>query len=48
MSVTFWITLWKITFILGILVFIGMAIWVSIAGFKDIQKLFNVKNEEED
>ena len=48
MSVTSWITLWKITFILGILVFIGMAIWVSITGFKDIQNQINSKDEAED
>ena len=48
MSVNFWMTLWKITFILGILVYIGMAIWVSIAGYNDIQNLFKSKNKKYD
>lgn len=47
MSITFWINLWKLTFILGILVFIGMAIWVTIIGFKDIQNLLKPKEKEE-
>jgi hypothetical protein len=46
MSIAFWITLWKITFILGILVFIGMAIWVTIIGFKDIKILLSNKKKE--
>ena len=45
MSIIFWMTLWKIIFILGILVFIGMAIWVTISGFKDIQILLKSKNK---
>lgn len=36
----FWIFLWKSVLILGITVFAGMAVWVSIGGAKDIRRLF--------
>jgi len=36
----FWINLWKIVFIVGVVLFGSMAIWVSIGGFFDIKRLF--------
>ena len=36
----FWETLWKIVFILGVALFAGMAVWVTLFGFFDIKKLF--------
>jgi len=32
--------LWKIVFILGLIVFAVMAVWVTIAGARDIKRLF--------
>jgi hypothetical protein len=37
---TFWIVLWKIVLIGGVLLFGGMAVWVSIGGAFDIRRLF--------
>ena len=39
-SIAFWMTLWKIVLIAGIVVFAGMAVWVTIGGFFDIKRLF--------
>ncbi|MHC4201757.1 MAG: hypothetical protein ACYSU0_17355 [Planctomycetota bacterium] len=36
----FWIFLWKAVLILGVGVFAGMAVWVTIAGWRDIRSLF--------
>ena len=35
-----WILLWKTVFIVGLAVFVVMAIWVTIQGFRDIRSLF--------
>lgn len=35
-----WILLWKAVFILGMAVFVAMAVWVTIQGFRDIRTLF--------
>ena len=43
---TFWIILWKAVFIFAIGIFAVMAVWVTIAGFKDIKKLFAKINKE--
>ena len=50
-----WILTWKIVFILGLAIFTGMAVWVSIGGFKDIKTMLTridqhhkAKDEEED
>ncbi|MCS1407944.1 MAG: hypothetical protein M2R45_01107 [Verrucomicrobia subdivision 3 bacterium] len=39
-SFNFWILLWKGVFILTIWIFTGMAVWVTIGGFRDIKRLF--------
>jgi hypothetical protein len=36
----FWILLWKMLLIVGLLLFAVMAIWVTIGGYGDIKKLF--------
>jgi hypothetical protein len=36
----FWIFLWKAVLILGVVLFAGMAVWVSIGGLLDIKRLF--------
>jgi hypothetical protein len=36
----FWIILWKIVLIGALLLFGGMAVWVTIGGFFDIKRLF--------
>jgi hypothetical protein len=36
----FWIILWKIVLIGGLILFGLMAVWVTIAGFYDIKRLF--------
>ena len=43
---TFWIVLWKSVFIVVLSVFAAMAVWVTVAGFKDIKKLFAKINTE--
>jgi len=35
-----WMLLWKIVFVIGISGFALMAVWVTIAGAKDIKRLF--------
>tara|TARA_B100000749_G_C18155194_1_gene353465 strand:+ start:361 stop:513 length:153 start_codon:yes stop_codon:yes gene_type:complete len=35
-----WMMLWKLVLIGGVVLFAGMAIWVSIGGFADIKRLF--------
>ena len=39
-SLDFWILLWKATFIGGVLLFGGMAVFVTIGGYFDIKRLF--------
>ena len=34
-----WMLLWKIVFIVGVVGFAGMAVWVTIAGARDIKRL---------
>ena len=36
----FWMLFWKLTFIIAVSGFAGMAIWVTIGGFFDIKKMF--------
>jgi hypothetical protein len=36
----FWVILWKIVLIGALILFGGMAVWVSIGGFFDIKRLF--------
>lgn len=40
-----WKLLWQLTFIIGIIIFIGMFIIFAFKGFKDIVKLLNKKND---
>ncbi|MBT3380002.1 MAG: hypothetical protein HN742_28995 [Lentisphaerae bacterium] len=35
-----WMLLWKAVFILGVALFAGMSVWVTIGGFGDIKRLF--------
>ena len=37
MNINFWMSLWKITFIISIFIFILMFIWVSINGYKELK-----------
>lgn len=41
-----WMILWKIVFIAGVSIFVGMAVWVTIGGFADIKRLFERIREE--
>ena len=36
----YWAFLWKAVLILGLGVFAAMAVWVTIAGWRDIRELF--------
>ena len=36
----FWVVLWKILLVGGLIVFGAMAVWVTIGGFLDIKRLF--------
>ena len=37
---SFWILLWQMLLIAGLVLFAGMAVWVTIGGFRDIKRLF--------
>ena len=37
---SFWIVFWQIFFVIVLIGFAGMAVWVTISGFRDIRKLF--------
>lgn len=39
-DVTFWIYLWKALLIGAVVLFGGMAVWVTIGGYFDIKQLF--------
>ncbi len=47
MNIEIWIVVWKVTFIIGIALFIGMAVWVSVQGFKDIKSLLKATESQE-
>jgi hypothetical protein len=40
LSLDFWILLWKIVLIGGLILFGSLAVWVTIGGFFDIKRLF--------
>ncbi len=40
------IFLWKAVFIVGVTVFAGMAVWVTIGGAKDIKKMLKAMDDE--
>jgi hypothetical protein len=40
-----WMLLWKIVFIAGVIGFSVMAIWVTIAGARDVRRLFQRLDE---
>ncbi|MFH1918306.1 MAG: hypothetical protein ABIP48_00250 [Planctomycetota bacterium] len=46
----FWIVLWKIVLIGGLILFGSMAVWVTIGGYYDIKRLFKrmAENHEEE
>ncbi len=35
-----WMLIWKVVFIVGMLLFVVMAVWVTIGGAADIKRLF--------
>ncbi len=37
----FWIVFWKILFIVTLVLFAGLAVWVTIGGYFDIRRLFS-------
>ncbi|MDG1891729.1 MAG: hypothetical protein P8L18_10495 [Verrucomicrobiota bacterium] len=41
-----WQNLWTIVFFTAIAGFAGMALWVTIGGFKDLKRLFQRLNED--
>jgi|LWDU01.1.fsa_nt_gi hypothetical protein len=45
---SFWIILWKATFIIGLLLFVGMAGWIIVGGFQDIKILFRRLKDRSD
>ena len=45
---SFWINLWKIVLILGLVLFGALAVWVTIGGAKDIKQLFIRLREDRD
>ncbi len=42
----FWISLWKWVFVVGVSLFAGMSVWVTIGGFADIRRLFKKLDED--
>ena len=36
----FWIFLWKVVLISGVLAFAALAVWITIGGYRDIKRLF--------
>lgn len=42
----FWVLLWKVVLVVGLAVFAGMAVWVTIGGARDIKRLFNRLDEQ--
>ena len=35
-----WTTIWTVVFVATIVVFAGMAVWVTIGGFQDLKAMF--------
>ena len=44
---TMWQTLWTLLFFGSITLFAGMAVWVTIGGYRDIKILFKRLNEDQ-
>ncbi len=44
----FWTLIWKILFIASIVVFAGMAVWVTIGGYQDIKTLLQRLQDQSD
>ncbi|HUT88802.1 MAG TPA: hypothetical protein VMY37_04860 [Thermoguttaceae bacterium] len=42
----FWVLLWKTTLVVGLAVFAGMAVWVTIGGARDIKRLLKRLDEQ--
>ena len=36
----FWMTLWKVVLVVSVILFAGMAVWVTIGGMRDIKRMF--------
>ena len=36
---TYWILFWKVSLVVSMIVFSGMAVWVTIGGVSDIRRL---------
>ena len=36
-----WITIWKITLILGLILFFGVTVWIIIGGIKELKTILN-------
>ena len=43
-----WIVVWKVVLLFGLGIFAVMAVWVTIAGFRDIKKLFATLRKSHD
>ncbi len=44
-----WMLLWKIVFVVGVVVFAGITVWVIVAGFRDIKRLLqSIKKSHEE
>ncbi len=44
-----WMLLWQIVFIVGVTVFAGMTVWVTVAGYRDIKRLIEkIKKSHEE
>ena len=41
-----WALFWQAVFIIALLLFAGMAVWVSIGGLKDLRELFRQMEKE--
>jgi hypothetical protein len=46
---SFWIVLWKVVLVGGVLAFAGMSVCVAIGGYRDLKKMFaRVRGEEQE
>jgi hypothetical protein len=41
-----WMIVWKAVFVIGLTLFAGLAVWVTVAGYADIKKLFSKLEKE--
>ena len=45
---TFWATFWTLLFFSALTIFAGMAVWVTIGGWRDIRDLFRDLEKKRD